>query len=109
MFELANTGPAKGYNNFISFQNEIAQDDNDGVFENTCNSLNRIQKVNQQIQKNEANFKLNKSVDNGQRRKNQFQIDSKMSSKQRRTVKREFVKKEIKKLNDVLRKFRYED
>jgi len=46
MFELAKTGPAKGYNNFISFQNEIAQDDNDAIIENTCNSLNRIQKVN---------------------------------------------------------------
>ena len=46
MFELANTGPAKGYNNFISFQNETVQDGNDENFENTCNSLNRIQKVN---------------------------------------------------------------
>jgi len=43
---LAKTGPAKGYNKFISFQNEIAQDDNDANIENTCNSLNRIQKVN---------------------------------------------------------------
>lgn len=52
MFELANTGPAKGYNNynnnFISFQNETVQDDHDENFENTCKSLNRIQKVNQE-------------------------------------------------------------
>ena len=32
-----------------------------------------------------------------------------MSSKQQRTSKREIIKKEIKKLNDVLRKFRDED